>query len=47
LLVENDEFYQTVKIDWHEGERYPHLEKIAGAADVLGEIAKMKAAAVK
>ena len=47
VLVENNEFYQTVKVDWHEGERYPHLEKIAGAADVLGEIAKMKAAAVK
>ena len=47
LLVENDEFYQTVKIDWHGGERYPHLEKIAGAGDVLGEIAKMRAGAVK
>jgi len=47
LLVENDEFYQTVKIDWHEGERYPHLEKLAGAADVLGEILKAKAPAVK
>jgi predicted metalloprotease with PDZ domain len=47
LLVENDEFYQTVKIDWHGGERYPHLEKIAGAGDVLAEIAKMRAGAVK
>ena len=47
LLVENDEFYQTVKIDWHGGERYPHLEKIAGTADVLAEVAKMMAAAVK
>jgi predicted metalloprotease with PDZ domain len=47
LLVENDEFYQTVKIDWHEGERYPHLEKNAGAADVLSEIAKTRAPAVK
>ena len=47
LLVENEEFYQTVKIDWHEGERYPHLEKIAGASDVLSEIAKAKAPAVK
>jgi len=45
LLVENDDFYQTVRIDWHGGERYPHLEKIAGAADVLGEIGKAKAAA--
>jgi predicted metalloprotease with PDZ domain len=47
LLVENDDFYQTVKIDWHGGERYPHLEKIAGTADVLAEVAKMRAAAVK
>ncbi len=47
LLVENDEFFQTVKIDWHEGERYPHLEKIAGTTDTLSEIAKMRAAAVK
>ena len=47
LLVENDEFYQTVKIAWHGGERYPHLEKIAGVADVLGEIGKPRAAAVK
>jgi hypothetical protein len=47
LLVENDEFFQTVKIDWHGRERYPHLEKIAGAADALGEIGKAKAAPVK
>jgi predicted metalloprotease with PDZ domain len=47
LLVENDEFYQTVKIDWHEGERYPHLEKKTPAADMLSEITKMKAPAVK
>jgi predicted metalloprotease with PDZ domain len=44
LLVENEEFYQTVKIDWHGGERYPHLEKIAGAPDVLAEIGKARAA---
>jgi predicted metalloprotease with PDZ domain len=43
LLLENEDFFQTVKVDWHEGEKYPHLERIAGAADVLGEIAKAKA----
>src|SRR5215475_209890 len=43
LLVENDEFFQTLKIEFFEGERYPHLEAIAGKADVLGEIAKAKA----
>lgn len=47
LLVENEEFYQTVKVDWHEGERYPHLEAIAGKADVLSEIAKGKAPATR
>ena len=47
LLVENEDFFQAVKIDWHEGERYPHLEKIAGTADVLGEIAKAKAPPIK
>jgi hypothetical protein len=36
-----------VKVDWHEGERYPHLERIAGKADLLGEIAKAKAPAVR
>ena len=47
LLVENDEFFQTVKIEFFEGERYPHLEAISGKADLLGEIAKAKAPAVK
>jgi len=47
LLVENDDFYQTAKIDYHEGERYPHLESDCGKADVLGEIAKAKAPPVR
>jgi len=47
LLVENDDFFQTVKIDFHEGERYPHLEAIGGKTDVLGAIAKAKAPPVK
>lgn len=47
LLMENEEFFQTVKVDWHEGERYPHLEAIGGKADVLSEIAKSKAPPVK
>jgi predicted metalloprotease with PDZ domain len=47
LLVENEDFYQTLKVDWHEGEKYPHLLRIAGKADVLSEIAKAKAPAVR
>ena len=38
LLVANTEYYQTYKIDYHEGMRYPHLERIAGKPDVLKEI---------
>jgi predicted metalloprotease with PDZ domain len=46
LLVENGDFYQTYRIDYHAGERYPHLEPLSGKADLLTEIAKMKAAPV-
>jgi len=45
--VENDEFYQTVKIDWHGGRTVSAFGEDCGAGDVLGEIAKMRAAAVK
>ena len=46
LLAQNGDFFQTYPIDYHGGERNPHLEPINGKADVLAEIAKMKAAAV-
>jgi len=46
LLAENGDFFQTYRIDYHSGERYPHLEPISGKTDLLTEIAKMKAAAV-
>jgi len=45
LLVENEEYFQTVAIDYHGGEKYPHLEK-TGGADVLSEIIKRQAAEV-
>lgn len=43
LLVENGDFYQTYRVDYHGGERYPHLEPLRGKTDLLTEIAKMKA----
>jgi predicted metalloprotease with PDZ domain len=46
LLAQNGDFYQTYRIDYHGGERYPHLETVSGKTDMLSEIAKMKAAAV-
>lgn len=46
LLAQNGDFFQTYPVDYHGGERYPHLEPIGGKADLLTEITKMKAAVV-
>ena len=40
LLVENDEFFKTCKVDYHDGERYPRLERDATKPDLLAEILK-------
>ncbi|GAC1428586.1 MAG: tetratricopeptide repeat protein [Terriglobales bacterium] len=40
LLVENTEYYKTYKLDYHDGEKYPHLVRDAGKPDVLSEIIK-------
>jgi len=45
LLVENEEYFQNYRIDYHGGERYPHLER-NGKPDLLSEVARMKAPAV-
>jgi len=46
LLAENGEYFRTHSIDYHGGERYPHLESIPGRADVLTEIVRKKGAPV-
>jgi predicted metalloprotease with PDZ domain len=46
LLIENEDFFETYHVDYHGGERFPHLERISGKLDMLTEIAKMKAPAV-
>jgi predicted metalloprotease with PDZ domain len=38
LLVKNGDRYRTVKIDYHDGLRYPHLERDGRAAGRLDEI---------
>jgi len=43
LLAENGEYYQSYRVDYHGGERYPHLEPVNGKTDLLAEITKMKA----
>jgi len=40
LLFKKNERYLTVRMDYHDGLKYPHLERIAGTKDLLGEILK-------
>jgi len=40
LLVENEDYFIPCKLDYHEGEKYPVLERDAAKADLLAEILK-------
>jgi len=40
LLVENTEYFKTYKIDYHGGEKYPHLVRDESKPDLLSEIMK-------
>jgi predicted metalloprotease with PDZ domain len=42
LLVENIDYYKTFKLDYHEGEKHPHLVRDESKPDLLGEIIKAK-----
>jgi hypothetical protein len=46
LLAENNDYFQTYRVEYHGGEKYPHLEATSGKTDVLAEISRMKAAPV-
>jgi len=40
--VENTGYYKTYKLDYHGGERYPHLVRDESKPDLLTEIYKAK-----
>ena len=42
LLVENTDYYKTYKVDYHGGDRYPHLVPYESRPDLLTEIYKAK-----
>jgi len=42
LLVENTDYYKNYKLDYHGGERYPHLVRDESKPDLLTEIYKAK-----
>ena len=38
LMVKTFDRYQTIPVDYHDGLRYPHLERVPGKADLLTAI---------
>jgi len=42
LLVENTDYYTTYKLDYHEGEKYPHLVRDESKTDMLSDIIRAK-----
>ncbi len=45
LLFENDDYFRSCKVDYHEGEMYPLLERDPAKPDLLAEILKPLTAA--
>ena len=44
LLIQNDDFYRAVRLDYHDGPHYPHLKRKAQGPDLLEAICKPHAA---
>jgi predicted metalloprotease with PDZ domain len=40
LIVENTGYFKMVTLNYHGGERYPHLERVSGTPDRLDDILK-------
>jgi predicted metalloprotease with PDZ domain len=45
FIVDNSGYFKTVRVDYHGGLRYPHLERVAGGSDVLTAIAARRSRA--
>jgi predicted metalloprotease with PDZ domain len=42
LIVENTEYFRVIKLDYHDGEKYPHLVRDESKPDLLTEIYRAK-----
>jgi predicted metalloprotease with PDZ domain len=42
LIVENSDYFRTMKLDYHGGEKYPHLVRDESKPDLLSDIYKAK-----
>jgi predicted metalloprotease with PDZ domain len=40
MIVSNTGYYKIVNLDYHDGLRFPHLERVQGTPDYLDEILK-------
>ena len=47
LLVQKDDMFKTLELSYAGGERYPNLVRTEGSADLLAEIARPRAAAMR
>lgn len=45
LIVSNNDVFKVVHLDYHGGERYPHLQRVDGQPDLLADILKPIASA--
>lgn len=43
LLIKTGEYYEVHRVDYHGGERYPHLVREPCAPDLLSEIIQAQA----
>jgi predicted metalloprotease with PDZ domain len=44
LIAKDGEYYKTLSLDYHDGEKYPHLIRDKSKADLLGDIIRPHAA---
>jgi len=42
LLVENGDYYRTLRVEYVDGPRYPHLTRIEGRPDTLSQVLKAR-----
>ena len=42
LLVENADYIKTFKLNYHEGEKYPHLVRDESKPDLMSDILKAR-----
>jgi hypothetical protein len=43
IIAENADYLSTYEVNYHDGEKYPHLVRTEGQPDILGDIIKPQA----